>query len=118
MFLDTKKQLVLLNIIFSVIIAFLPILGYFISGIEFAKGTLLGVFMVALNFFGIQRIFGKVIKEKRPIYFVSYIFKFLISIILLFVAVSVFQMDSWGIAFGLSSLFFAICVFVLAIGIF
>lgn len=111
-----KNKLFLLNIIFGILIVLLPIGGYLFSGLDMAKGVLLGVIVVSINYLGIQRILGKVLKDKNPVYLMAYIVKFSLSIAILFVSIYYYQINTWGLFLGLSSIFIAVSLYVLLLG--
>jgi uncharacterized membrane protein len=103
--IERRKVLVLnttLLIVFGVFIAG----SYWFRGVDFAKGTLLGCVVVAINFFVSQRLVGQLMLEQKlkPGILVIYVLKFGISGLILFLAITKWQVDIIGIMFGLSSI--------------
>jgi len=83
--------------------------GYLLVGIDFTLGVLLGSSLVGLNFLWSQRIFRRALRDPslKTRLAVSFLLKFAITALVLFVAVLKFQMDPIGILVGVSSLFLA-----------
>ena len=84
--------------------------SYAFAGIDFAKGTLIGCGVVAINFFISQRLIRQLIPEKKlqAKLLLSYIFKLTLSIVILFLAVTRLKVDLIGLMLGLSSILFAV----------
>ena len=102
---ERRKILVLntsLLVVFGVFIAG----SYWFRGVDFAKGTLLGCVVVAFNFFVSQRLVGQLMLEQKlnPGILVIYLLKFGLSGLLLFLAITKWQVDILGIMLGLSSI--------------
>ncbi len=105
-----KTRVLKLNL--SLLFIFVVLIGggYAAVGVDFAKGTLIGCVVVAINFFISQRLIGKLILEKKlqVNLLLSYFFKLALSIIILFLAVTRLKTDLIGLMLGLSSIFFAV----------
>ncbi|MCP4752173.1 MAG: hypothetical protein GY866_14850 [Proteobacteria bacterium] len=104
-----RKRIFVLNVTLLAIFAALVLGGYWFQGLDFAKATLIGCIVVAINFFVSQRLISRLILEKtiNINLLVVYVFKLGISIAILFVAVTRLQMDPVGLMLGLSSIVFA-----------
>ncbi|MBU2510612.1 ATP synthase subunit I [bacterium] len=104
-----RKRLVVLNTSLLVIFALLVLGSYWFGGVDFAKGTLVGCIVVAINFFVSQRLVGNLILEKslNPILVIAYLAKLGVSILILFIAVIKLQVDVVGVMLGLSSVLFS-----------
>lgn len=104
-----KKRLLVLNVSLLLIFAIFILGGYGVMGIDFAKGTLVGCIVVAINFFVSQRLVGKLIIEKsiHPVLLIAYFFKLGASVLILFVAVVRLNVDIVGLMLGLSSVLFS-----------
>ena len=105
-----KTRVLKLNLSLLFIFAVLIGGGYGAMGVDFAKGTLIGCVVVAINFFISQRLIGKLILEKKLQFnlLLSYFFKLALSIVILFLAVTRLKVDLIGLMLGLSSIFFAV----------
>ena len=107
-----KKRLMVLNA--SLLIVFIGFVGgsYLLSGVDLAKGTLVGCVVVAINFFLSQRLVGQLILEGsvKPLLLIAYTFKLGFSILILFVAVVKWQLDVRGLMLGLSSFLFSVVI--------
>ncbi|MFH2129825.1 MAG: ATP synthase subunit I [bacterium] len=105
-----KKKIVRLNLTLLLIFAGLIGGGYAFKGVDFAKGTLVGCIVVAINFFISQRLLGQLILEKKlqVRLLLSYLFKLTLSIVILFLAVTRLKVDLIGLMLGLSSIFFSV----------
>lgn len=105
-----RKRLLGLNL--SLILIFIALVagGYAFQGLDFAKATLLGCIVVAINFFLSQRLLGQLLLEKkmRAVLLLSYLFKFALSVSILFLAVTRWKMDLIGLMLGLSSIFLSV----------
>ncbi|NQU64412.1 MAG: ATP synthase subunit I [SAR324 cluster bacterium] len=105
-----KKRVLRLNR--SLWLVFVSLSGgsYAFMGIDFAKGTLIGCGVVAINFFISQRLIGKLMLEKKlqAGLLLSYFFKLTLSIVILFLAVTRLKVDLIGLMLGLSSIFCAV----------
>lgn len=106
--IERRKVLVLnaaLLTVFGVFIAG----SYWFRGVDFAKGTLLGCVVVAINFFISQRLVGQLMLEQslKPGLLFIYLLKFGISGLIIFLAVTRWQIDIPGIMLGLSSILVA-----------
>ena len=104
-----RRRVLVLNITLLVIFAVLILGGYWFQGLDFAKATLIGCTVVAINFFISQRLIARLIIEKKLQInlLITYIFKLGISILVLYYAVTTMRVDSVGLMLGLSSILFA-----------
>ncbi len=101
-----RKRVLVLNLsLVAVFVAFV-LGGYWFGGLDFAKGTLVGCLVVAINFFVSQRLVGNLILEgsMRANILVAYLAKLAVSVLILFVAVVKWQLDVVGLMLGLSSI--------------
>lgn len=105
-----KKKVFRLNLSLLAIFALLVGGAYAVEGLDFAKATLVGCIVVAINFFMSQRLIGKLILEKKlqARLLLSYLFKLTLSVVILFVAVTRLNMDPMGLMLGLSSIFLSV----------
>ncbi len=105
-----RKRILVLNVSLLLIFAILIGGGYAVEGVDFAKGTLIGCIVVAINFFVSQRLVGQLIIEKsvHPVLLLVYFFKLGASVLILFVAVVKYNFDKVGLMLGLSSIIFAV----------
>lgn len=101
-----KKRVMVLNLSLLGVFAVFIGGGYWYDGLDFAKGTLVGCFVVAINFFVSQRLVGNLILEKslKPYLLIAYLMKFGVSALILFVAIVKFKVDEVGVMLGLSSI--------------
>jgi F0F1-type ATP synthase assembly protein I len=104
-----RKRILVLNSSLLVIFAILAAGSYWFAGVDFAKGTLLGCLVVAINFFISQRLVARLMLEKsvKPGLLIAYLLKLGLSGLILFVAVVRWQTDVVGIMLGLSSVLFS-----------
>jgi len=104
-----RKRVFVLNITLLVIFGVLILGGYWFRGLDFAKATLIGCTVVAINFFISQRLIARLIVEKklRVNLLITYFFKLGVSILILYYAVSTLHVDSVGLMLGLSSILLA-----------
>lgn len=104
-----RQRLFVLNTSLLAIFALFILGGYWYGGLDFAKGTLIGCFVVAINFFLSQRLVGNLILEKsvKPYLVVAYLGKMAISVLILFVAVIKLEVHVVGLMLGLSSILFS-----------
>lgn len=104
-----KKRILVLNSSLIGVFILLTGGGYLWAGVDFAKGTLVGCLVVAINFFISQRLVGNLILEGsiKPTIVVAYLSKLGVSVLILFVAVVRWQLDLVGILLGLSSIVLA-----------
>lgn len=111
-----KSKLLALNISLILVFAVFIAGGYWFAGVDFAKGTLLGCFVVAINFFLSQRLVGQLLIEKtlKPALLIAYLFKFGLSGLILFLAITRWKIDIPGIMLGLSSVLIATVLSVFA----
>ncbi|OGH00089.1 MAG: hypothetical protein A2600_00260 [Candidatus Lambdaproteobacteria bacterium RIFOXYD1_FULL_56_27] len=82
-------------------------LGGLAFGLDFAKGALVGCIVVAINFYLSQFLMARLFfsgHAKAPV-LVMYLLKFGLSMGLLWIAMTHFNADLWGIMAGLSTLF-------------
>ncbi len=105
-----RKRLFRLNLSLLLIFAVLVGGGYLAQGLDFAKAILVGCIVVAINFFLSQRLIGQLMVEKkmRAALLLSYLFKFALSVTILFFAVTRWNMDLIGLMLGLSSIFLSV----------
>ena len=103
-----QRRFITLNVTVGAMFVLLPLGGYLLKDLDFAKGTLIGCAVVAVNFFISQRFLGRVIVEKRlPLSMLfMYLGKLGLSGFVIYKAIQ-YQVDSWGLMFGLSSIFLA-----------
>jgi len=101
-----RRKVFVLNMCLLAVFLVLALGSYGWGGLDFAKATLVGCLVVAINFFVSQRIIARFITEKTlPLNLVVvYLFKLAVSILILFVAVTRLQMDPVGLMLGLSSI--------------
>ena len=100
-----RKRILVLNGSLVLIFVVFVLGGYWFGGLDFAKGTLVGCLVVAINFFVSQRLVGNLILEGsvKPHLLIAYLFKLAVSVIILFLAVVKWQLDVVGVMLGLSS---------------
>ncbi len=105
-----KKRIFHLNLSLFAIFVALVGGGYAYGGVDFAKATLVGCVIVAINFFLSQRLLGRLLLEKKmqAALLLSYLFKFALSVGILFMAVTRWKMDVIGLMLGLSSIFLSV----------
>jgi len=105
-----RKRLFQLNLSLMLIFVALVAGGYAAQGLDFAKATLVGCIVVAINFFLSQRLLGRLLVEKKmqAALLLSYLFKFALSVAILFFAVTRWNMDVIGLMLGLSSIFLSV----------
>ena len=105
-----RRRLFRLNLSLMLVFAALVAGGYAAQGLDFAKATLVGCLVVAINFFLSQRLIGQLMVEKkmRAALLLSYLFKFALSVVILFFAVTRWNMDLIGLMLGLSSIFLSV----------
>lgn len=104
-----RKRVLVLNLSLVLIFVAFVLGGYWFGGLDFAKGTLVGCLVVAINFFVSQRLVGNLILEGslKPNLLVAYLLKLAVSVLILFIAVVKWQMDVVGLMLGLSSILFS-----------
>ncbi len=104
-----RRKVFVLNTALLLVFGLFVAGGYWFSGVDFAKGTLLGCVVVAINFFVSQRLVGQLMLEQslKPGLLVIYLLKFGISGLIIFLAVTRWQIDIPGIMLGLSSILVA-----------
>jgi len=105
-----QRRLFKLNVSLLLVFAVLVGGGYAVEGLDFAKATLLGCIVVAINFFLSQRLLDRLFFEKklRVSLVLSYLFKFALSVAVLFFAVTRWNMNVIGLMLGLSSIFLSV----------
>ena len=103
-----QKRLTVINLTVLCVFAAISLGGYLWMGLDFAKATLLGCAVVAVNFFVSQRLLGKVLLDKKvpPGMLLLYLGKLGIPGLVIYLAVSS-GMDPWGLMLGLSSVVIA-----------
>jgi len=101
-----RNKVFVINATLLSVFAILTLGSYWLIGLDFAKATLIGCVVVAINFFISQRLIGKLIFEKKlqASLLIAYVFKLGVSGAILFVAVTKLQVDVVGLALGLSSI--------------
>ncbi|MBT4290701.1 MAG: hypothetical protein HOD92_25525 [Deltaproteobacteria bacterium] len=106
-----RKRVISLNITLVSMFIILPLGGYFFNGLDFAKATLLGCLVVAINFFVSQRLLSRVITEGKipKIALFIYMAKLGVSGLIIYLAIDN-DFDAWGLMIGLSSIFIAIMI--------
>jgi ATP synthase I subunit len=104
-----RKRVFVLNLSLVVIFVIFVAGGYWFGGLDFAKGTLIGCVVVAINFFVSQRLVGNLILEGtlKPGLLIAYFFKLAASVLILFIAVIKIQVSVVGLMLGLSSVLFS-----------
>lgn len=104
-----QQRLLVLNVSLIGIFAAFVAGGYWYGGVDFAKGTLVGCLIVAINFFVTQRLVGNLLTEgsAKPVLVVAYLGKLALSALILFVAVIKLELNLVGIMLGLSSVVFS-----------
>lgn len=92
----------------------------FLLGIDFTRGILLGCSVVAINFFVSQKILARIVKDKKwqGWMLIVYLFKFSISMAILYAGVAIWNFNGWSIILGLSSIFVAVIISTVLRGIF
>jgi hypothetical protein len=103
-----RRRVLILNLTLVAMFLILPIGGYFLMGLDFAKATLVGCLVVAINFFVSQRLIARVIVERKiPVMALFlYMLKLGISGLIIYLAIKN-DYDAWGLMLGLTSIFFA-----------
>lgn len=101
-----RNNVFVINVTLLAVFAILTLGSYWFKDLDFAKATLIGCVVVAINFFISQRLIGKLIFEKKlqASLLIAYIFKLGVSAVILFVAVTKLQVDVVGLMLGLSSI--------------
>ncbi len=101
-----RRKVFVINLTLLSVFIILILASYGFRGLDFAKATLVGCVVVAINFFISQRLIGTLIFEKKlqASLLVAYFFKLGASVAILFVAVTELQMDIVGLMLGLSSI--------------
>lgn len=104
-----RKKTFVINTTLIIVFILMIVGSYWFAGVDFAKATLVGCLVVAINFFVSQRLIAKLIFEKslQLNLLVAYIFKLTISALILFFAVTRFKVDPLGLMIGLSSILVA-----------
>ena len=100
-----------MNLTLLTMFALLPTGGYLAIGVDFAKATLVGCLVVAINFFVSQRLLARVLREgKVQIALLAlYLGKLGISATIIYFAIE-YGMNPWGLMLGLSSIFLAVVI--------
>lgn len=107
-----RRRTLIINTTLIIIFILMIISSYWYSGIDFAKATSVGCFIVAINFFVSQRLIARLITEKtlQISLLFAYIFKLTISALILFFAVTRLKLDPLGLMIGLSSILLAVVI--------
>ena len=100
-----------LLILASVILAIISLL----FGLDFLLGSLLGSAIVGLNFHWTVRFVLNMLEERklRPLYLLIYGAKFIVSMMVLYVAIVQLDISAVGIMLGLSSILLAATAYAL-----
>ena len=93
----------------AAISAVLIALAWLLGGIDMAEGALLGCVLVGVNLFGTVAFIRMVLRDRRykALLFVSFIAKFGLTMVVLYLAIVRFGMSAIGILIGLSSMLLA-----------
>jgi len=102
-----RRRILRLNTVLICIFIILPLGSFFFVGLDFAKATLIGCSVVAINFFVSQFLMAKIILENEAPFqlLIWYFIKFALSIGILYVAVLQWKVEMVGLMIGLSSVF-------------
>jgi hypothetical protein len=113
-----KRRVFIFNLALLAVFALLTVGGWWLGGVDFAKATLVGCIVVAINFFVSQRLVTQFIAERtaRLNLLIVYLFKLAVSVLILFVAVTRLQLDPVGLMLGLSSIIVATVISTLLRG--
>jgi hypothetical protein len=113
-----RRRVFMLNLTLLAVFALLTAGGWWLMGVDFAKATLVGCVVVAINFFVSQRLIARFIVERalRLSLLVAYLFKLAVSVMILFIAVTRLQLDPVGLMVGLSSIIVATVIATLLRG--
>ena len=100
-----------LLILASVVLAIVSLL----FGLDFLLGSLLGSAMVGLNFHWTVRFVLNMLEERklRPLYLLIYGAKFIVSMMVLYVAIVQLDISAVGIMLGLSNILLAATAYAL-----
>ena len=100
-----------LLILASVVLAIVSLL----FGLDFLLGSLLGSAIVGLNFHWTVRFVLNMLEERklRPLYLLIYGAKFIVSMMVLYVAIVQLDISAVGIMLGLSNILLAATVYAL-----
>ena len=100
-----------LLILASVVLAIISLL----FGLDFLLGSLLGSAIVGLNFHWTVRFVLNMLEERklRPLYLLIYGAKFIVSMMVLYVAIVQLDISAVGIMLGLSSILLAATAYAL-----
>ena len=100
-----------LLILASVVLAIVSLL----FGLDFLLGSLLGSAIVGLNFHWTVRFVLNMLEERklRPLYLLIYGAKFIVSMMILYVAIVQLDISAVGIMLGLSSILLAATAYAL-----
>lgn len=115
-----KKRVQIINYTTFGVFAVMVAGGFFLGGLDFGKGVLLGCVLVAINFFSTQKLIQKLLLEKaaQPWMILAYILKFGLSIGILFLAVTRLDVHVVGLMVGLSSIIIATVISTILRGIY
>jgi hypothetical protein len=80
--------------------------SFFWQGIDFSIGVLLGSGIVSLNLWWTRRVVFKALRDDHPKarLWISFLFKFGLTVVILFIAILRLNIDPVGILVGISSL--------------
>ena len=100
-----------LLILASVVLAIVSLL----FGLDFLLGSLLGSAIVGLNFHWTVRFVLNMLEERklRPLYLLIYGAKFIVSMMILYVAIVQLDISAVGIMLGLSNILLAVTAYAL-----
>jgi hypothetical protein len=93
--------------------AVLTALAYGLGGLDMAKGALLGCAVVGLNLMGTVVFVRRVLRDRRykALLAVSLLIKFVLTLIVLYIAIVRLDMSALGIVIGLSAMLLASLVY-------
>jgi len=101
-----------LNLTFFTLIPIISGLGWWLWGVDFGTGALVGCFVVGINLFISQRLVAKLLYDQssKPLALLAYFFKIGLSVLILYIAVIKFKVDLMGVALGLSTIIISILI--------
>ncbi len=107
-----KQQLRIINTTAVLVFLLFPVGSYFLKGLDFAQGCLLGCVIVALNYYISQRLIAKLLLEQanKLQWLFVYFVKFTITIGVLYWGVLLVELSVWGVVVGLSTILITVVV--------
>lgn len=98
-----------LNLMFYSLVPVVSGLGWWLWGVDFGLGALVGCIVVGMNLFISQRLVAKLLynQSSKPLALLAYFFKIGLSVLILYIAVIKFKVDLMGVALGLSTIIFS-----------